>query len=132
MNEYNSKKRHKYYLKAHLIFVCKYRKLLIGDIDVDVKTLFSIITVGSKFNIEIMESDNDHIHLLLSYSPDVSITSIVRKLKQRSTIELWKKHKDCLKKCFLKEHTFWSDGYFVCSIGEANPETIRKYIENQG
>ena len=77
MNEYNSKNRHKYYLKAHLIFVCKYRKpLLVGDIDVDVKTLFSIITVGSKFNIEIMESDNNHIHLLLSYSPDVSITSI--------------------------------------------------------
>ena len=79
-----------------------------------------------------MESDNNHIHLLLSYSPDVSITSIVRKLKQKSTIELWKKHKDYLKKCFWKEHTFWSDGYFVCSIGEANPETIRKYIENQG
>lgn len=37
-----------------------------------------------------------------------------------------------LKKEFWKEHTFWSDGYFVCSIGEANPETIRKYIENQG
>lgn len=35
-------------------------------------------------------------------------------------------------KHYLKAHTFWSDGYFVCSIGEANPETIRKYIENQG
>lgn len=133
MNEYNSRNKHKYYLKAHLIFVCKYRKpLLARDIDVDVKNLFSKITVGSKFNIEIMESDNDHIHLLLSYSPDVSITSIVRKLKQKSTIEIWKKHKDYLKKYFWKEHTFWSDGYFVCSIGEANPETIRKYIENQG
>ena len=41
MNEYNSKNRHKYYLKAHLIFVCKYRKsLLVGDIDIDVKIFF--------------------------------------------------------------------------------------------
>lgn len=31
-----------------------------------------------------------------------------------------------------KEKTFWTDGYFVCSIGEANPETLRKYIQNQG
>lgn len=29
-------------------------------------------------------------------------------------------------------NSFWSDGYFVCSIGEANLDTIRKYIENQG
>lgn len=37
-----------------------------------------------------------------------------------------------LTKQFWKEHTFWSDEYFVCSIGEANPDTVRKYIENQG
>lgn len=47
-------------------------------------------------------------------------------------IEIWKKHKDYLKKCFWKEYTFWSDGYFVYSIGEANPKTIKKCIENQG
>ena len=36
--------------------------------------------------------------------------------------------------CFSKngKNSFWSDGYFVCSIGEVNPNTIRKYIENQG
>jgi len=37
-----------------------------------------------------------------------------------------------LSKQFWKEHNFWSDGFFACSIGEANPETIRRYIENQG
>ncbi|MBQ1304029.1 MAG: transposase [Erysipelotrichaceae bacterium] len=37
-----------------------------------------------------------------------------------------------MKKHFWKEHTFWSDGYFVCFIGETNPDTVRKYIENQG
>ena len=33
---------------------------------------------------------------------------------------------------FGKKKLFWSDGYFVCSIGEASPETIRNYIANQG
>ncbi|MBQ6335135.1 MAG: IS200/IS605 family transposase [Erysipelotrichaceae bacterium] len=125
MNDYASKNRHKYYLKAHLIFVCTYRKqLLTGETDSMLKSCFSEISTGSKFDIEIMESDNDHIHL--------SITSIVRKLKQISTHRLWNKFPSLLRKCFWKEHTFWSDGCFVCSIGEANPETIRKYIENQG
>ena len=87
---------------------------------------------NSRFYIDIMESDKDHIHLLVSYSPDISITSIVRILKQKSTHQLWEVYPSFLKKHFLKEYTFWSDGYFVCSIGEANPDTISKYIENQG
>ena len=133
MNEYTSKNRHKYYLKAHLIFVCKYRKqLLKGDLDRAVKTCFSDLAKQSKFDIDIMESDKDHIHLLISYSPDISITSIVRRLKQKSTHELWNNYSGFLTKHFWKERTFWSDGYFVCSIGEANPDTIRKYIESQG
>ena len=80
----------------------------------------------------IMEADKDHVHLLVSYPPKLSITSIVRKLQQESTISLWNNFPVILSKHFWKEHTFWSDGYFACSIGEANPDTIRKYIENQG
>lgn len=133
MNNYTSRNRHKYYLKAHLIFVCKYRKqLLTGDIDKAVKSCFSEVSENSSFNIDIMESDKDHIHLLVSYSPDISITSIVRILKQILTHQLWEVYPSFLKKHFWKEHTFWSDGYFVCSIGETNPDTIKKYIENQG
>ena len=133
MNEYTSKNRHKYYLKAHLIFVCKYRKqLLKGDIDDTVKSCFSEESDNSKFSIDIMESDKDRIHLLITYSPDISLSSIVRRLKQKSVHVLWNKHAEFLTNYFWKEHTFWSDGYFVCSIGETDPDTLRKYIENQG
>ena len=95
-----------------------------------IKEIFSIIEHRSDFNIDIMETDKDHIHLLISYPPDIAVTSIVRRLKQESTRELWERYPDWLRKHFWKEHTFWSDGYFVCSIGEASPETVRKYIEN--
>ena len=37
-----------------------------------------------------------------------------------------------LKKQFWIEHIFWSDGYFVCSTGDASTETINKYIESRG
>lgn len=118
---YISKNRHKFYLKCHLIFVCKYRKqLLLSDIRDCVISVFKEVESKCDFGIEIMETDRDHIHLLINYPPNITVTSIVRILKQVSTNRLW------------KEHSFWSDGYFVCSIGEANPDTIRKYIENQG
>lgn len=132
-SNYVSTNRSKHYLKCHLIFVCKYRKkLLVGDLDNDMKSILLSITEKSDFEIEVFESDIDHIHFLIRYIPRLSVTSIVRKLKQESTIAIWQKHKNILSKNFWKEHTFWSDGYFVCSIGEASPETVRQYILSQG
>lgn len=94
--------------------------------------VFKSIEEQSDFDIEVMETDKDHIHMLISYPPNISVSSIVRRLKQCSTLSLWKQFPIMLSKQFWKECTFWSDGYFVCSIGEANPDTVRKYIENQG
>ena len=132
MNNYVSRNHSKYYLKVHLIFVCKYRKkLLINNFDNIVKNIILEISYRSNFIIDILETDEDHIHMLISYPPKFSVTSIVRKLKQETTINLWKNYPKFLFKHFWKEHTFWSDGYFACSIGEANPETIKRYIENQ-
>lgn len=79
-----------------------------------------------------MEVDKDHIHLLLDIEPKISVGSIVNRLKSISTNRLWKSHREYLKTQFWKERTFWSDGYFVCSTGNANMETIKKYIETQG
>ena len=73
----------------------------------------------SDFDIELMETDNDHIHLLIDYEPKISVLQIIRRLKQETTYELWKIHKSYLKKHFWKKCTFWSDGYFVCYIGES-------------
>ncbi|GAB3007999.1 IS200/IS605 family transposase [Niabella terrae] len=116
-----------------MIFVGKYRKkLLIGDLDNDLKSLLLSITSKSDFEIEVVESELDHIHFLVRYIPSLSVTSIVRKLKQESTLAIWQKHKNRLSKNFWKECTFSSDGYFVCSIGEASPETVRQYILSQG
>jgi len=66
------------------------------------------------------------------FIPCLSVSSIVRKFKQESTKQIWSLYSDVLSQEFWLEQTFWSDGYFVCSIGEASPETIREYILNQG
>jgi len=133
-SNYISTNRSKHYLKCYLIFVCKYRKkLLVNQLKNDMKQLLLNIASKSDFEIEVFESDIDHIHFLIRYIPRLSITSIVRKLKQESTYHIWRsQHRNYLFGHFWKERTFWSDGYFVCSIGEANPNTIKQYILSQG
>ena len=132
---YISTNRSKHNLKAHLILVCKYRKkLLKGDMNYFIKSKIEDIAEQSDFIIIAMESDIDHIHLMIQYIPRISISSIIRKIKQITTYEVWRQERfyNILKKHFWRKKTFWSDGYFACSVGEANPETIKSYIENQG
>jgi putative transposase len=132
-SNYITTNRSKHYLKIHLIFVCKYRKpLLKGDLNEDMKTILENITNNSDFNIEVMESNINHIHFLIRYIPRLSVSSIVRKLKQESTKQIWSLYSDVLSQEFWLEKTFWSDGYFACSIGKSSPDTIREYILNQG
>ena len=38
-------------------------------------------------------------------------------------------YSNCLTKHFWKENTFWSDGYFACSIGQVSQDIIEKYIQ---
>ena len=130
---YISTNRSKHNLKIHLIFVCKYRKkLLMNKINDDMKIIIRNIESKSDFDILEMETDKDHIHLMIQFPPRVAISAIVNRIKSLSTYYIWRKNHYFFAKHFWKEKTFWTDGYFVCSIGEASPETIQKYIQNQG
>ena len=90
------------------------------------------IEASSHFKIEEMEVDMNHLHLTVTSKPNLSPTQIVRKLKPKSTIAMWKTFPKELKKHFWKEKTFWTDGYFVSSIGEISSDTLKLYIQNQG
>ena len=131
--EYASKNHSKFLLKYHIIFVCKYRqKILIGNIATCVKNILIDIANKSDFRIEVIETDKDHVHLLVNSAPKVSPLQIVRRLKQESTKRLWLLYPEILRKWFYRERTLWTDGYFVSSIGNVSKETVRRYIENQG
>jgi putative transposase len=130
--DYQTRNHSKFLLKCHLIFVVKYRKKIIkGKIKDDLKNIL-ILAQTPDFRIEVMESDIDHIHFLIDYDPILSISMIVRHLKQTSSIEIWKRHEKYLKTQFWKHRTFWTKGYFVSSIGNASIDTISRYIDEQG
>ena len=131
---YVSKNHSKYLLMVHLIFVVKYRKPLLKNLGEEVKNLFSQIANEKGYSIIEMEADVDHIHLLVQYPPTISVVEMVSSFKQLSTYRIWrrKQNKDFLTHHFWNEKTFWSDGYFACSIGNASAQTIQNYIKNQG
>ena len=127
--EYISENHSKHLLLCHLIFVCKYRKKLLLKVGDDIKT--EIESISNRYGWQIIEQeiDQDHIHILIRYSPKWSILEIVRLLKQLTTYRIWQKHNEYLSQHFWKERTFWSDGYFSCSIGNVSKEIIQKYIQ---
>ena len=91
-------------------------------------------TISSKHNVRIhyMEVDKDHLHMMIETTPNINLSDYVRTLKSYTTFHIWKKNSLYLSKCFWKEKTFWSDGYFISSIGEVSSDTLKHYIENQG
>lgn len=116
--EYISKNHSKFLIKYHIIFVCKYRRrILTGDIETSMKQILLNIAELSDFNIEVMESNKDHMHMMVSSEPKVSPLQIVRRLKQMSTTAIWKRQGELLHRIFWKENTFWTNGYFVASVG---------------
>lgn len=124
----------KYSLKAHIIFVTKYRRRIFDRQPEtrSVKELMYLAAENYDLNIIRMETDGDHIHMLIDFHPDMTISDIVKYMKQYSTYYMWKKHESVLRLYYWKRRILWSDGYFACSIGQVSQEIIEKYIENQG
>lgn len=132
--EYLSKNHAKYLLKYHVILVCKYRrKTLVGNVGMSMKHILLDIAQESDFDIEVMETDKDHVHLLVSAPPKLSPLMIVRRLKQESGARIWQRHPQDVRRFYWGGHKiFWTKGYFVSSVGNVSQETIQCYIENQG
>ena len=131
--KYQHRRHNKNLLMVHLILVIKYRKkLFYGNLRDDIKQYIYDICKQNHWYIKLMETDKDHIHILLQYNPIDSITKIVSTIKQHSTYKIWQTHAKALNYHYWKKKILWSDGYFAASIGQVSQATIEHYIENQG
>ena len=109
------------------------KKLLVSkEISDAIKQLSFEIFQKHHITIKYMETDKDHIHYMIETEPTMSISKAVNLMKSYTTYHIWEMYPTFLSKHFWKEHTFWTDGYFACSVGNVSEETLRKYIENQG
>ena len=128
-NKYNSLAHTKYYCRYHIVFTPKYRrKVIYNQLRKDIS---EILTQLCKYKgVEIIEGHMmpDHVHLLVSIPPKMSVSSFMGYLKGKSALMIFDKHAN-LKYKFGNRH-FWSEGYYVSTVG-LNEATIKKYIEEQ-
>ena len=109
------------------------KKLLVSQqVSDDIKQFSYEICQRHKVIIKYMETDKDHIHYMIETEPTMSVSKIVNLMKSYTTYHIWKRYPNYLRKHFWKEHTFWTDSYFACSIENVSEEMLKKYIENQG
>lgn len=124
-----------YNLNYHIVWCTKYRRKMLKDgIDADLKTILREIASENGYSIPHMEVGlDDHIHLLVSAPPKISVSSIVKQLKGTSSLRLFAMHPE-LKSRYWKrkgERSLWSPSYFVESIGTTNEDAVAKYIDGQ-
>ena len=115
----------------HLILVVKYRKKVINDgISERLKEIFRSIDGNYNIALEEWNFDLDHVHILFRSEPNSNISKFINAYKSASS-RLIKKEYPSIRSRLYKE-AFWSQSFCLISTGEANIETIKKYIESQG
>jgi putative transposase len=114
-----------------MVWVPKYRKMILGgELAKRLKMTFEEISERYEFEIDTMEVWDDHVHLFLSAPPRYSPAEIVQIIKSISAKMVFKEFPEVKKQLWGGE--FWSDGYFVRSVGDkVTSEVIRRYLKYQ-
>ena len=119
----------KWRCQYHIVFAPKYRRQEIyGQIRVDIGKILRKLC--EQKNVEIIEAElcPDHIHMLVSIPPNISVSSFVGYLKGKSSLMIFDRHAN-LKYKYGNRH-FWCRGYYVDTVGR-NKRAIAEYISNQ-
>ena len=119
-------------LMYHIVCVAKYRRLVITE-EVDEVLQKVCMDISKRYEIRFLEigTEGDHVHFLIQSVPSYSPTKIVTKVKNITAREIFSRVPSVKEQLWGGE--FWSDGYFVSTVGEhASEDVIRQYIRNQG
>jgi putative transposase len=121
-----------YSLQFHLILVVKYRKkVLVGKLAERLKEI--VMEVAEHFGVEIIEqeTDKDHIHILFSSRPTITLSRFVNSLKSVTSRKIRKEFPEIVKK-ELWDGKFWSPSYFIATTGQVKLEDVKRYVQSQG
>ena len=128
-NQTHSLAHTKWMCKYHIVFTPKYRrKAIYGELRKDIREY--IRTLCKYKGVEINEGHMmiDHVHLLLSIPPKMSVSSLMGYLKGKSALMIFDNHANLKYK--YGNRKFWAEGYYVSTVG-LNESTIKKYIAEQ-
>ncbi|HIT94014.1 MAG TPA: IS200/IS605 family transposase [Candidatus Faecivivens stercoripullorum] len=128
-NEVKTLSHSTYRCEYHIVFAPKYRRRVIyGQLKADIGRILRQLCEAKKVEIIEAEACKDHIHLLVSIPPYMSIAQFVGYLKGKSTLMIFDRHANLKYK--YGSRNFWCRGYYVDTVGK-NETKIREYIRNQ-
>ena len=115
----------------HLVWCPKYRKRLFAQEYLRERARALIAEIADAYDLEIaeLEVSEDHVHILLSFPPRLSIGSVVGMLKSLSARALFSEYPSIKQKLWGGE--LWEDGYFARTVGDAvTGDIVKKYIQH--
>ncbi len=116
--------------KYHVVWITKYRyPVLMGKVGTRARELLREISQGLRLTIHAGAINRDHVHMLISIPPNVSVSRAVQFLKGKSSHKLMSEFAN-LRKRYWGQH-LWGRGYWVASSGNVTDEVWKKYIEEQ-
>ena len=129
MTDINSLSHTKWNCKYHIVFCQKYRRQEIyGKIKEDVGKILRKLCEAKGVEIIEAEACPDHIHMLVSIPPHLSVAQFMGYLKGKSSLMIFDRHAN-LKYKYGNRH-FWCRGYYVDTVGR-NEKKIAEYVRNQ-
>ena len=130
MSKYKKLSHVVYKCDYHIVWVPKYRfRVLKGAIKELVEHDIKMLCQWKSCEVEELSLQEDHIHLLVSVPPKVSISKLMGTLKGKIAIKLFKSYPKLREKPYWGNH-FWARGYFVSTVG-LDEDTIRRYVKYQ-
>lgn len=119
-----------YHCNFHIVFAPKYRyRVLEGKVQEFVENKIRQISEWYNVEIEELSVQKDHVHMLVSIPPKLSVSSYVGIVKGKTAIQLFEKKRYLREKPYWGNH-FWARGYFVTTVG-IDENIIRRYINHQ-
>ena len=114
-----------------MVWCTKYRKNVLQK-DVGMRLRELTRQICSDMGVEIFSGvvAKDHVHVLVSIPPQVSISKLIQKLKGKSSYKLQREFASLRKEYWGQR--MWARGYFACSTGNITDEMIKEYIESHG
>ena len=120
----------KHRIMYHIVWLPKYRKrILKGVLEKRVKELLEECAAVNGWRMDELSIQPDHVHMLVQLRPDISISKVVQLFKGKSSRILRQEFPSLVE--FYWGNSFWSDGFFVETVGKVNLEKIREYIKSQ-
>ncbi len=128
-NEIKSSAHTKYRCQYHIVFAPKYRrKEIYGTLKKGIGEILRKLCEQKGVEIIEAEACPDHIHMLVSIPPHISVSQFVGYLKGKSSLMIFDRHANLKYK--YGQRTFWCRGYYVDTVGR-NKKVIAEYIRNQ-